>query len=79
MRRKGKAWRGGCQRGQRLCKYIVSLFSKPRDTIVDLFVGTGMLRLTQAIMEHNVIIFEKDKLIYKKLLEPYSTKVNSKN
>ena len=40
VRRKGKAWRGGFQRGQRLCKYIVSLFSKQGDTIVDLFAGT---------------------------------------
>lgn len=40
VRQNGKAWRGGCQRGQRLCKYIVSLFSKPGDTIVDLFART---------------------------------------
>ena len=79
MRRKGKAWRGGCQRGQRLCKYIVSLFSKPGDTTIDLFAGTGTLGLIATVMECNVIIFEKCKLIYKKLLEPYSTKVNSKN
>ena len=72
-------YHSGCQRGQRLCKYIVSLFSKTGDTIVDLFAGTGTLGLIAAVMERNVIIFEKDKLIYKKLLEPYSTKVNSKN
>lgn len=75
VKRKGKPWRGGCQRGQRLCKYIVSLFSKTGDTIVDLFAGTGTLGLIAAVMERNVIIFEKDHRIYNKLLEPYSTKV----
>lgn len=75
VKRKGKAWRGGCQRGQRLCKYIVSLFSKPGDTVLDVFAGTGTLGLVAGFLDRNVIMFDKDERIYHQLLEPYSQKV----
>ena len=72
---KGRPWRGGCQRGQRLSKYIVSVFSHPGDTILDLFTGTGTLGLVAAFMDRNVIMLDKDERIYDHLLEPYSAKV----
>ena len=75
VKRKGKPWRGGCQRGQRLCKYIVSVFSRPGDTVLDMFAGTGTLGLVAAFMDRNVIMLDKDERIYDHLLEPYSAKV----
>ena len=75
VKRKGRPWRGGCQRGQRLSKYIVSVFSRPGDTILDLFAGTGTLGLVAAFMDRNVIMLDKDERIYERMLEPYSAKV----
>ena len=75
VKRKGRPWRGGCQRGQQLSKYIVSVFSCPGDTILDLFASTGTLGLVEAFMDRNVIMLDKDERIYDHLLEPYSAKV----
>lgn len=70
--KRNKPWRGGCQRGSKLCKYIVSLFSKPDDTIIYLFAGPRTLGLVAGILEHNVIMIDEDEHIYEKMLEPYS-------
>ena len=75
VKRKGRPWQGGCQRGQRLSKYIISVFNHPGDTILDLFAGTGTLGLVAAFMDRNVIMLDKDERIYDHLLEPYSAKV----
>ena len=75
VKRTGRPWQGGCKRDQRLSKYIVSIFSCPGDTTLDLFAGTGTLGLVAAFMDRNVIMLDKDERIYERMLEPYSAKV----
>ncbi|KAI5061394.1 hypothetical protein GOP47_0023899 [Adiantum capillus-veneris] len=69
--RKGKPWRGGTQRGEKLAKYIISLFSFIEDTVLDLFAGTGTFGLAAAFMGRHVLMFEGDDRIYSRLLLPY--------
>ncbi|KAI5065026.1 hypothetical protein GOP47_0019721 [Adiantum capillus-veneris] len=75
VKRKGKPWRGGCQRGQKLVKYIIALFSRPQDVVLDIFAGTGTLGLAAGFMDRHVIMFERDERIYDRLLKPFGVNV----
>ncbi|KAI5074410.1 hypothetical protein GOP47_0010371 [Adiantum capillus-veneris] len=76
VKRKGKPWRGGCQRGQKLVKYIIALFSRPQDVVLDIFAGTGTLGLAAGFMDRHVIMFERDERIYDRLLKPFGVKMD---
>ncbi|KAI5062032.1 hypothetical protein GOP47_0022571 [Adiantum capillus-veneris] len=76
VKRKGKPWRGGCQRGQKLVKYIIALFSRPQDVVLDIFAGTGTLGLAVGFMDRHVIMFERDERIYDRLLKPFGVKMD---
>ncbi|KAI5074355.1 hypothetical protein GOP47_0010316 [Adiantum capillus-veneris] len=76
VKRKGKPWRGGCQRGQKLVKYIIALFSRPQDVVLDIFAGTGTLGLVAGFMDRHVIMFERDECIYDRLLKPFGVKMD---
>ncbi|KAI5067919.1 hypothetical protein GOP47_0016264 [Adiantum capillus-veneris] len=76
VKRKGKPWRGGYQRGQKLVKYIIALFSRPQDVVLDIFAGTGTLGLAAGFMDRHVIMLERDERIYDRLLKPFGVKMD---
>ena len=63
------------ERGQKLVSYIISLFSRICDTILDLFVEMGTLGLAARYMDFHVIMIENGQCIYDRLLKPFTMKV----